>query len=50
MFNQHNENPESNLGQLIPGYGYYDRLGDRLAESLLNLVETIISLLSSSRR
>lgn len=50
MINQHNSKNQSNMGQLIPGYAYYDRLGDSLAEALLNLIENIISLFTSLRR
>jgi len=50
MFNQHNGKNHSNMGQLVPGYGYYDRMGDSLAEGLLNLVENIISLFAGLRR
>jgi len=50
MFNHHNAKNSSNIGQLIPGYGYYDSLGDSLAEGLLNLVEGVLSLFASLRR
>ena len=50
MFNRHSANNEANIGQLVPGYGFYDRLGSSLAEGLVNLVEAIFSLFASMRR
>jgi len=50
MFNQNSARNRSNLGQIIPGYGYYDRMGDSLAENLLNLVEAMLSLVAFLRR
>ena len=50
MFDQRNASNNQHVTQLIPGYGYYDRLGDSLAEGLLNLVEMIFSLFDYLRR
>jgi hypothetical protein len=50
MFNQHRADNASNISHLVPGYGYYDRLGDSLAEGLLDLIEAIASLFASMRR
>ena len=50
MFNKHRDTDNNIVSQLVPGYGYYDRLGDSLAESLLNMVEAIFSLFASLRR
>ena len=50
MFNQHRDTDNKIVSQLVPGYGYYDRLGDSLAESLVNMFEAIFSLFASLRR
>jgi hypothetical protein len=50
MFNQTPVNKHGGIGQLVPGYGFYDRLGGRLAETLVTLVEGLLSLCASLRR
>lgn len=35
---------------MIPGYGFYDRVGDGLAEALVNIFEVFYGLVARFRR
>jgi hypothetical protein len=50
MFNQHTDKNQSILTNIVPAYGYYDRMGNSLAESLVNFFEIISDLLARFRR
>jgi hypothetical protein len=50
MFSHDNSKNHSNMGQLVPGYAFYDNLGNSLAEVLVNLVENLFALVAALRR
>ncbi len=50
MYNQTSNKNHSIISQMIPAYGFYDRMGDGLAEGLVNLLEKIFDLVASFRR
>jgi len=50
MYNQTDSKNHSVMSQMIPAYGFYERVGDGLAEGLVNLVEVFLSLVARFRR
>lgn len=49
MYNQPGSKNHSILSQMIPAYGFYDRVGDGLAEGLINLFEVFFGLVARFR-
>ena len=35
---------------LVPGYGFYERIGAGLAENLVNLIELLVAVFNPARR
>ena len=50
MYNQTDSKKHSIMSQMIPAYGFYDRIGDGLAESLVNLFEIFFGMIARFRR
>jgi hypothetical protein len=50
MFNHNSTKNHANLVQLVPGYAFYDNLGNSLAEDLVNLFENLFALVAGLRR
>jgi hypothetical protein len=50
MYSQTNGNYSGIIGQVVPAYGFYDRIGNGLAESLVNIFEKLFALLAWFRR
>jgi hypothetical protein len=50
MYNQNNSSNSGIIDQVVPAFGFYDRIGDGLAESLVNIFEKLFALLAWLRR
>jgi len=50
MYNQTNSINSGFGGQVVPAYGFYDRIGNGLAEGLVNIFEKLFGLLAWFRR
>jgi hypothetical protein len=50
MYNQTNNSNPGIIGLVIPAYGFYDRIGNGLAEDLVNIFEKLFALLAWFRR
>jgi hypothetical protein len=50
MYHQTGSKKHSVIGQIIPAYGFYDRMGEGLAEGLVNILEKFFGLIARFRR
>ena len=50
MYNQTNSKNHSIMSHMIPAYGFYDRIGDGLAEVLVNIFEIFFGMIARFRR
>ena len=50
MYKQTDRKNFSVIDQVVPAFGFYNRIGDGLAESLVNIIEACIALVARFRR
>ncbi len=49
MFNQHNKTNPSSIVNFVPGFSFYEGIGDSLGEFLVDFFEAIASLIGRFR-